>query len=143
WRPTSRAYTSPGRPRRARRRASACSWKTATSTRPESSRPFKAWPLPNRPRPRIGNWKPDLKSGSPTPASGASKIEGMCDEPPYLRPYRQAVERHGAGFEATLWLSKRGQRTRFAVIADMVDLRDLRVLDAGCGNGDLCEFLHD
>src|SRR5690606_683196 len=87
--------------------------------------------------------KPDLKSGAPTPASGASKIEGMCDEPPYLRPYRQAVERHGAGFEATLWLSKRGQRTRFAVIADMVDLRDLRVLDAGCGNGDLCEFLHD
>lgn len=59
----------------------------------------------------------------------------------YLEPYRQAVEHFGATFDATLWHNRDYQMVRFDVLRQMVDLNDLVLLDAGCGLGDLCEFL--
>ncbi|MHC4947665.1 MAG: class I SAM-dependent methyltransferase [Planctomycetota bacterium] len=61
----------------------------------------------------------------------------------YLDPYRQAVQRFGPGFEATLWGSREAQRTRFDVMIDMVDLSGRVVLDVGCGDGALAVRLHE
>lgn len=69
----------------------------------------------------------------------ADKATGR--EPAYLAPYREALERHGPVFEATLWASREYQATRFRVISEMVDMGGRRVLDAGAGRGDLALFL--
>jgi SAM-dependent methyltransferase len=71
---------------------------------------------------------------SPTPAQtpGAQ----------YLAPYRAAVARVGAGFEALLWSSERSQRARFSTITRMTRLKGLVVVDAGCGRADLLGWLH-
>lgn len=65
----------------------------------------------------------------------------MSDD--YLDPYREAVDRFGATFDATLWNSREFQRLRFEVLRGMVDLDGLTLLDAGCGLGDLCEHLRE
>ncbi len=65
----------------------------------------------------------------------------MSDD--YLDPYREAVDRFGATFDATLWNSREFQRLRFEVLRGMVDLNGLTLLDAGCGLGDLCEHLRE
>ncbi|MEM6334207.1 MAG: methyltransferase domain-containing protein [Planctomycetota bacterium] len=62
----------------------------------------------------------------------------------YLEPYRRAAAQMGAGFDATLWHSRAGQRLRFAVMAEMVGgLSGRRVLDAGCGPGDFAAWMLD
>ncbi|MEO0588162.1 MAG: hypothetical protein AAF078_11025 [Planctomycetota bacterium] len=62
----------------------------------------------------------------------------------YLEPYRRAAAQRGAGFEATLWHSREGQRLRFAVMAEMVGgLSGRRVLDAGCGPADFAAWMLD
>jgi SAM-dependent methyltransferase len=97
-----------------------------------------------------------------------SKAEPTTRGDDYLTPYRQAVAQRGAGFEATLWHNRDGQRLRFAVMADLLDglgdtpmgptdeagdgatdawpahrfgLAGRRVLDAGCGPGDFSAWL--
>ena len=82
--------------------------------------------------------------------------ERECD--PYLKPYRVAVKRFGAGFQALLWSSPEAQRTRFDVMIDLIgsgrmgaacgaaaeDQRGLDesvVLDVGCGTGDFAQRL--
>jgi len=50
---------------------------------------------------------------------------------------------HGASFDATLWHSRSTQTIRFDVLLSMVMLNDLRILDAGCALGDLCQYLID
>ncbi len=66
----------------------------------------------------------------------------MTTKPPkYLRPYQLAERLHGADFRATLWNSRESQRLRFQVLAETFPLAGRRVLDAGCGLGDLLEFL--
>lgn len=62
-----------------------------------------------------------------------------CDK--YLNPYREAVERFGPSFQATLWTSRESQRIRFDVMIDLAGLDDCVVLDAGCGTGDFAEHL--
>ena len=59
----------------------------------------------------------------------------------YLQPYREAVERHGPSFEATLWHSVEAQALRFDVMIGLVDLDGRSVLDAGCGQGDFAARL--
>lgn len=59
----------------------------------------------------------------------------------YLEPYRKAVQHFGATFDATLWTNRDFQGVRFDVLRQLVDLDGLVLLDAGCGLGDLCEFL--
>jgi SAM-dependent methyltransferase len=67
----------------------------------------------------------------------------MTDASPreYLEPYRQAVQKHGAGFEATLWGSRAAQERRFDVMIDMVGFDGTSVLDVGCGTGDFAARL--
>ncbi len=62
-------------------------------------------------------------------------------EKTYLKPYRDAVERFGPGFEATLWNSREAQRLRFDVMADLAGLEGRAVLDVGCGHGDFAARL--
>ena len=59
----------------------------------------------------------------------------------YLRPYREAISRHGAGFKATLWSSPEAQRLRFDVMIDMVDFEGCTIVDLGCGQGDFAARL--
>lgn len=61
--------------------------------------------------------------------------------PGYLRPYLDAVERHGAGFESLLWANPPAQAARFAALARWSELEDRAVLDAGCGRADLLDYL--
>jgi SAM-dependent methyltransferase len=57
--------------------------------------------------------------------------------PFYLFPYHEARRQGARGFDALLWTSREGQRTRFDVIARMCPLADRRILDVGCGQADL------
>jgi SAM-dependent methyltransferase len=59
----------------------------------------------------------------------------------YLEPYREALDRFGPSFEATLWVNPRAQRLRFDVMLEMCDPKGLRIIDAGCGRGDLVVHL--
>lgn len=58
-----------------------------------------------------------------------------------LRPYREAVDRHGAGFEATLWGSREAQQRRFEVMMDLAGFAGCAIMDVGCGAGDLAGAL--
>lgn len=59
----------------------------------------------------------------------------------YLQPYREAVQRFGAGFEATLWTNREAQVLRFDVMIDLAGFEDCVILDAGCGQGDFAARL--
>jgi hypothetical protein len=61
--------------------------------------------------------------------------------PSYLRPYLDAVEQHGAGFESLLWANPPAQAARFAALSRWSELEDRVVLDAGCGRADLLDYL--
>src|SRR5262245_22395832 len=81
----------------------------------------------------------------------------------YLKPYREAVQRFGPSFHATLWSSREAQQLRFDVMIEMAgfagtaagrraraaraagasDGAGLVVLDAGCGHGDFAAHLID
>ena len=67
----------------------------------------------------------------------------MSDTPPYLQPYKNAVNEYGGSFDATLWQSKEGQIARFEVFLKFVDFKNCTVLDIGCGIGDFAQFLID
>lgn len=54
------------------------------------------------------------------------------------------IKQYGAGNARTLgWKSQEGQMARFEVLAQIADLTNASVLDAGCGYGDLCGFLQE
>jgi len=61
--------------------------------------------------------------------------------PDYLEPYHDAMKRFGPSFETTLWRNRSFQIKRFEVFCDMVDPTGRRLLDAGCGLGDLYDYL--
>ncbi|MBX3374806.1 MAG: class I SAM-dependent methyltransferase [Phycisphaeraceae bacterium] len=65
----------------------------------------------------------------------------MPQEPSYLAPYAAAIRASGAGFQATLWRSREGQRRRFEVFTDFVDFGGATILDIGCGPGDFAAYL--
>jgi SAM-dependent methyltransferase len=67
-------------------------------------------------------------------------MAGQSDKA-YLQPYRDAVERFGAGFEATLWKNPEMQRLRFDVMIRLAGFAGSRVLDVGCGQGDFAARL--
>ncbi|RMH23727.1 MAG: methyltransferase domain-containing protein [Planctomycetota bacterium] len=62
-------------------------------------------------------------------------------DPPYLAPYRAILDAHGPSFEATGWRSRQMQTTRFDVLIDLADLAGRSVIDAGSGQGALCDRL--
>lgn len=59
----------------------------------------------------------------------------------YLDPYRASLAEHGPSFKAMLWYSRKSQRRRFEVFTQMVYFGGKRILDAGCGRGDLAAYL--
>ncbi|MEM7576966.1 MAG: methyltransferase domain-containing protein [Planctomycetota bacterium] len=59
----------------------------------------------------------------------------------YLQPYREAQGQHGSAFDVTMWARPETQRLRFKVFAETINLRNKRLLDAGCSRGDLAEWL--
>ncbi len=63
--------------------------------------------------------------------------------PEYLRPYQEAVDRLGPGFEALLWNAPETQRRRFRAINTMVKLAGRVVADMGCGRADLAAYLRE
>ena len=65
----------------------------------------------------------------------------MSDKADYLEPYRAAARRHGAGFGSLLWASQWTQAVRFEALTRAAAFEGRRVLDVGCGRGDLLDFL--
>ncbi len=60
----------------------------------------------------------------------------------YLTPYHESARKHGRdAFGVTLWANPETQQRRFKAFAQMYDLANKRVLDAGCSRGDLAAFL--
>jgi SAM-dependent methyltransferase len=64
-------------------------------------------------------------------------------EPPYLAIYAGAADSAIPNYRAACWGCERSQRRRFEVFADLYAVAGKRVLDAGCGRGDLARFLLD
>jgi len=62
---------------------------------------------------------------------------------PYLDPYREAVDRFGPSFEATLWANENFQTIRFQVFCSLFDFTDATIVDAGAGDGALARYLHE
>lgn len=67
--------------------------------------------------------------------------EHQRDMPDYLTPYRDAIESHGASFEATGWKNPDMQTGRFDIMIDMANFTGRIVVDAGSGQGALAEHL--
>jgi hypothetical protein len=63
------------------------------------------------------------------------------DSAHYLRPYLDAVERHGGGFESLLWTSPASQAARFDALAELYDFSGKSILDIGCGRADFLDYL--
>src|SRR5207244_3330176 len=59
----------------------------------------------------------------------------------YLEPYRKAASLHGEQFGSLLWASPRTQAARFDAICRLAQMRGKKVLDVGCGRGDLMDFM--
>lgn len=59
----------------------------------------------------------------------------------FLKPYREAIQRFGPSFEATLWQSREAQELRFDVMIDLACFGDCVIVDAGCGQGDFAARL--
>ena len=85
-------------------------------------------------------WPGPMRRPTRYPATLATLMEEKNGEK-YLKPYREAVEQYGPGFEATLWNSREAQVLRFDVMIDLANFDDCVVLDAGCGPGDLAARL--
>jgi SAM-dependent methyltransferase len=58
------------------------------------------------------------------------------------RWYRDHVRRYGYGFKALGFGRRSSQEKRFAAVLALGDLHGRRVLDMGCGFGDLLPWLH-
>jgi hypothetical protein len=61
--------------------------------------------------------------------------------PAYLKPYLDAVQRHGAGFESLLWANPASQAARFAALVRWCELGNRVILDAGCGRADFLDYM--
>lgn len=57
--------------------------------------------------------------------------------------HKDRILAYGEGSARALgWKTKEGQQARFEVLAQIGDMNNRSVLDAGCGYGDLCVFLN-
>lgn len=59
------------------------------------------------------------------------------------RYHKDKIDKYGPSTTRSLgWLSSASQVIRFDVLSQIGDLTNCSVLDAGCGHGDLCEYLN-
>lgn len=61
--------------------------------------------------------------------------------PAYLSPYRRALDLHGPTFDALLYYNRDTQHRRFEALSKIAPLQGRRVVDWGCGHGDLLLWL--
>jgi SAM-dependent methyltransferase len=59
------------------------------------------------------------------------------------RHYQGLLNEHGDSFEAAQYSSRASQMARYAVLAQIADLRGVSVLDFGCGTGHLAAYLKE
>jgi len=58
--------------------------------------------------------------------------------------HKTCIKIAGAGtVDALGWQNQNSQQVRFGMLAGMSDMGGCSVLDAGCGHGDLCVYLHN
>lgn len=62
-------------------------------------------------------------------------------DPRYLEPYRDAIARRGAAFEALLYHNRDTQQRRFEALAKVAPLAGRSIVDVGCGHADLPVWL--
>ena len=55
--------------------------------------------------------------------------------------FRLHLQLHGPNWRGLGWQSQRSQRRRFAVLSEVGPLANARILDIGCGVGDLYKYL--
>lgn len=61
--------------------------------------------------------------------------------PDYLAPYRRSLDAIGPAFGSLLYYAPESQSRRFEALAKMAPLHGRRVVDFGCGRGDLLLWL--
>jgi SAM-dependent methyltransferase len=68
----------------------------------------------------------------------------LIDTAQIFRFHKSLTEKYGVGTTGALgWKQPEGQQARFKILSRIASLDDCTVLDAGCGHGDLCAFLHN
>jgi SAM-dependent methyltransferase len=65
----------------------------------------------------------------------------MEDNEATVRYFTERVTRFGVDVQAVDWGSRASQENRFAVLAGIGDIKGARILDVGCGQGDLYGWL--
>ena len=62
----------------------------------------------------------------------------------YIQKFHESkIEKYGSGNAQSLgWFSKESQLKKFDILTEIGDLNNSSVLDIGCGNGDLCDYLN-
>lgn len=56
--------------------------------------------------------------------------------------YRKAVLRYGDAPESSHWSSKESQNKRFEILLGIAEMKDVSVLDFGCGTGAMLEYMN-
>ena len=56
--------------------------------------------------------------------------------------YRDAVLRYGDAPEGAQWSSKDSQNKRFEILLDIAEMKNVSVLDFGCGTGAMLEYMN-
>ncbi|MEO8535250.1 MAG: class I SAM-dependent methyltransferase [Flavobacterium sp.] len=61
----------------------------------------------------------------------------------YIQKFHEdKIEKYGSGnAQSMAWFSEEDQLKRFDILAQTGDLNQTSILDIGCGNGDLCQYL--
>lgn len=82
-----------------------------------------------------------LRNGSDTDESEGTGVDELSKE--YVVSFfEKNLRLHGDRPEAVRW-TLQGQRQHYRCLLDAGDVRGMKVLDFGCGKGDLCGFLKE
>lgn len=58
-----------------------------------------------------------------------------------IEEYQQRLQKYGATAQALKWISPESMRLRYKQLLADIDLQEKRILDAGCGFGDIIQFI--